>query len=77
VGQPLADRRRNVAAAFSYRGEPLYGLTVALVDDVVTTGVTAEECAKVLKANGAARVVAVAYARAGWQPGSSGAAITD
>jgi len=37
--------------------------TVALVDDVYTTGATLEACARVLRDGGAHRVVALAYAR--------------
>lgn len=77
VGQALTERRRNVAGAFAYRGPALTGLSVALVDDVVTTGATAEECAKVLKANGAVRVTAVAYARASWKPEERRSVIAD
>jgi ComF family protein len=68
VGKHLTERRRNVNGAFSYGGGPLTGMTVALVDDVVTTGATADECAKVLKDHGARRVVAVAFARASYDP---------
>ena len=38
----------------------LKGKSVLLVDDVITSGATVSECAKVLKENGAARVYAVA-----------------
>lgn len=64
VGLDLSARRGNVAGAFEYRGPPLAGARVALIDDVLTTGATANECARVLKDFGAARVVAVTFARA-------------
>ena len=38
------------------------GKTVLLVDDIVTTGATLDECAKMLKLAGAAEVYAVAAA---------------
>jgi len=39
------------------------GKTVILVDEVLTTGSTAEGCARVLKRAGAARVELVSWAR--------------
>lgn len=58
-------RRRNVAGAFVLRraGE-VRGKRVVLVDDVLTTGATVEECARVLKRAGAAKVDVLALARA-------------
>lgn len=68
VGQRLGERRANVAGAFKYQGPRLDGLTVALVDDVITTGATMVECARVLKDAGAKAVWAFAFARASYQP---------
>ncbi|MBN2751480.1 MAG: ComF family protein [Rhodospirillaceae bacterium] len=52
-----AARRANVARAFAARsGLDVAGLAVVVIDDVVTTGATAEACAKVLRASGAASV---------------------
>lgn len=68
VGQRLGERRANVSGAFAYSGPRLDGLTVALVDDVVTTGATVVECARVLKDAGARAVWAVAFARASYRP---------
>lgn len=48
-------RRSNVEGAFRVVGD-VDGLTVLLVDDILTTGSTANECAKVLKAHGASCV---------------------
>jgi ComF family protein len=58
-------RRRNVAGAFALRraGE-VRGKNILLIDDVLTTGATVEECARVLKRAGAARVDVLALARA-------------
>jgi predicted amidophosphoribosyltransferase len=39
------------------------GLTIALVDDVLTTGSTADACAQVLREAGAAAVVVITVAR--------------
>ncbi|HRK21092.1 MAG TPA: ComF family protein [Fimbriimonadaceae bacterium] len=60
VGLTLAERRRNLIGAFQCSGD-LSGQTVVLVDDVITTGHTVEECAKVIKASGAERVYALAF----------------
>lgn len=69
VGKDLAERRRNVEAAFAYEGVGLAGLTLALVDDVVTTGATMDECARALREAGARRVLALSFARASFEPG--------
>jgi ComF family protein len=47
-------RQKNLRDAF--RCAPLQGTHVALVDDVLTTGATLQECARVLKRAGASRV---------------------
>jgi ComF family protein len=66
VGLKPAERRRNVAGAFRVaRGRShLRGKKIVVVDDVITTGATAESCARVLKRAGAARVDVLALARA-------------
>jgi ComF family protein len=63
-GLSLRQRRRTVAGAFrASPGAELRGRTVVLVDDVLTTGSTANACARALKKAGAARVDLVSWAR--------------
>jgi ComF family protein len=59
---PWAERVRNVRGAFQCQ-RALPGATVAVVDDVMTTGATLDEIAATLKRAGAARVVNWVVAR--------------
>lgn len=63
--QPSRDaRRENVKGAFRVRRRAnLAGRAVLVVDDVLTTGSTAGEVARTLKAGGAGRVVVAVLAR--------------
>ncbi len=63
VGRDRASRARNVAGAFA-AGAEVAGRDVVLIDDVVTTGATADDCARALKAAGARTVSVVSLARA-------------
>jgi ComF family protein len=57
-------RRKTVSGAFRVRDKAaVAGKTVILIDDVLTTGSTAEACARTLKRAGAARVELIAWAR--------------
>lgn len=65
VGLTGDQRRRNVTAAFAIapdRAGRLLGRRVVLVDDVITTGATADACARALKSAGAASVDVLALA---------------
>ena len=61
------DRRANIAGAFAMkpRGrEQINHKIVLLVDDIVTTGATMNECAKILKQNGAREIWGLVLAKA-------------
>jgi len=61
---PLA-RERNVRGAFTVRRpSDVAGKRLVIVDDVMTTGATVDECARVLKRAGAASVGVLTLARA-------------
>jgi ComF family protein len=62
VGLSRRARLENLKGAFGFSGR-LQGGTVLLVDDVITTGATARECAKTLIKAGADKVYAVSPAR--------------
>jgi ComF family protein len=65
VGLTREQRVANVRDAFRVRDrQRVCGRTVIVVDDVMTTGTTLSECARVLKKAGAERVVAATVARA-------------
>jgi len=64
AGLSNSRRRDNVAGAFEVRRpERVRGMSVALVDDVLTTGATANACAATLKRAGVRRVTLLVLAR--------------
>jgi ComF family protein len=63
-GMSLRQRRKVVAGAFQVDpSAELEGRTVVLIDDVLTTGSTANACARALRQAGASRVEFVSWAR--------------
>jgi len=64
TGLDVREREENVRDAFRAR-RPLGKEKVLLVDDVLTTGATASECAKVLKEAGAEQISVAVVARPG------------
>lgn len=67
VGLTAEQRRRNVRGAFKVDRAVrprVKGRRLVVIDDVITTGATAEACARALKRAGAARVDILALARA-------------
>lgn len=63
VQLPRSARERNLRRAFVTRQRVVLPRTIILVDDVLTTGTTASQCAVVLKKAGAAAVHVVVVAR--------------
>ena len=64
LGKNDASRRANVLSAYQVTDPALVeGRRVLLIDDIVTTGSTLSECARVLRTAGATDVVCAALAR--------------
>lgn len=64
TGMPRSQRQKNLRAAFAVHApEAVAGKRVLLVDDVLTTGATANACANALKKAGALQVNVLAFAR--------------
>lgn len=60
---PLKERAKNVRGAFECTTD-LSGKRILLVDDVMTTGSTLRECARILELHGAAQITLAVAARA-------------
>ncbi|MCX7875960.1 MAG: ComF family protein [Melioribacteraceae bacterium] len=59
----LLERKENVRNAFIVKSKSkVIDKKIILIDDVITTGATINECAKVLKENGAKKVYAISVA---------------
>ncbi|MDA8388452.1 MAG: ComF family protein [Nitrospiraceae bacterium] len=63
AGLTRKERARNLRGAFLAARGGLTGMTVLLIDDVITTGATVRECSKALAGAGAGTVFVAALAR--------------
>ena len=64
TGMTPAQRRENMRGAFAVaRPDDVRGRDILLIDDVLTTGTTASECARTLRRAGAQRVFVATVAR--------------
>ena len=64
VDLSAAERKNNVKGAFAVRNpHHVKGGKILLLDDVMTTGSTVDECARELKKSGASEVIVVTVAR--------------
>ncbi|MBU1041906.1 MAG: ComF family protein [Proteobacteria bacterium] len=59
-----SERAENIRGAFAGAPKFLAGRTALLVDDIMTTGSTLEECSRMMRAAGAAQVHVLVLARA-------------
>ena len=58
------ERRGNISGSYAVMGQAdIQGKRILLVDDILTTGATLSECARVLLLGGAASVCGAAFAR--------------
>ena len=71
-GLKLKERRKNIKGAFSFKKEKKYQMYqkyqmketgIFLVDDILTSGTTLSEAARILKRGGAKRVIGLTLAR--------------
>ncbi len=52
----VRQRKYNLLNAFEWRGEPLSGENILLIDDIYTTGNTIDVCAQIIRKTGAKKV---------------------
>lgn len=57
------ERKKNITGSFIWQGEELNNRSIIIIDDVVTTGATLEECAQALKQAGAREVWGLVVAK--------------
>jgi ComF family protein len=70
VGLSARERNRNIRGAFAVRDQlasRVAGRKILLIDDVMTSGATANECARVLRGAGAMHVAVLVFALV-WRP---------
>jgi ComF family protein len=58
-----AERLENIKSVFAWQGENLNNFTIILIDDVITTGATLNEAARVLKEAGAKKIYGLVLAK--------------
>ena len=58
-----AERLENVKSIFAWQGKSLNNYTIILIDDVITTGATLNEAARVLKEAGAKKIYGLVIAK--------------
>ena len=63
AGLPWREREKNIRGAF-HCAQDLSGRQIVLIDDVMTTGASLNECARTLKLHGAEEVTLLVLARA-------------
>ena len=56
-------RKQNIQSSFAWCGESLREKTIILIDDIITTGATLNECALVLKKAGAKKIYTLVLAK--------------
>ncbi len=55
-------RKKNIKNAFVWQGPKLHDRKIILLDDIITTGATLNECARILKENGANEIICLVVA---------------